>query len=71
MGPQANYQFTYYVAEVANTFSNLVTISIALTAAYLTRREGLPLRHFFSYLVCVITYDLDERSQQVFTRYLH
>ncbi|KAF8899059.1 ceramidase [Infundibulicybe gibba] len=41
---EANYQFSYYVAEMANTFSNLFTVFLAVYGLVLVRRENLPTR---------------------------
>ena len=41
---QANYQFSHYVAEMANTVSNLFTIFLALMGALYAFNESLPFR---------------------------
>ncbi|KAG9222479.1 alkaline ceramidase ydc1 [Pleurotus ostreatus] len=41
---EANYQFSHYIAEVANTFSNLFTIWLALFGSVAVWRESLPER---------------------------
>ncbi|KAJ7610815.1 ceramidase [Roridomyces roridus] len=41
---EANYQFSYYVAEMANSFSNLVTVGFAVWGFYLAVAESLPKR---------------------------
>ncbi|ETW87150.1 hypothetical protein HETIRDRAFT_468990 [Heterobasidion irregulare TC 32-1] len=46
---EANYQFSPYVAEVANTFSNLFTIGIALYGAHLVSKESLPSRYLVGF----------------------
>ncbi|KAI0828885.1 alkaline phytoceramidase [Trametes gibbosa] len=42
---EANYQFSRYIAEVANTFSNLFTIVLAAYGACRSISEGLPSRY--------------------------
>ncbi|KAI0673761.1 alkaline phytoceramidase [Trametes maxima] len=42
---EANYQFSRYIAESANTFSNLVTIALAVFGAWQSVSENLPLRY--------------------------
>ncbi|KAI0783090.1 alkaline phytoceramidase [Abortiporus biennis] len=46
---EANYQFSRYIAESANTFSNLITVSLALWGAQQTRSAGLPSRYLVGY----------------------
>ncbi|GBE77570.1 alkaline phytoceramidase [Sparassis latifolia] len=46
---EANYQFSRYVAEAANTFSNIFTIALALYAAIQARTEQLPPRYLVGY----------------------
>ncbi|OCH86660.1 alkaline phytoceramidase [Obba rivulosa] len=46
---EANYQFSQYVAEATNTFSNLYTIALALYGAAQARSEGLPKRYLTGY----------------------
>ncbi|KAH8992341.1 ceramidase [Lactarius akahatsu] len=41
---EANYQFSHYVAEISNTFSNLFFIGISLYGARLSTQECLPTR---------------------------
>uniref|UniRef100_A0A0W0F1J5 Alkaline phytoceramidase n=1 Tax=Moniliophthora roreri TaxID=221103 RepID=A0A0W0F1J5_MONRR len=41
---EANYQFSYYVAEMANSVSNLFTIYLAIHAAMKVIQERLPYR---------------------------
>ncbi|KAJ8523363.1 hypothetical protein ONZ45_g222 [Pleurotus djamor] len=41
---EANYQFSYYIAELANTFSNFFTIALALLSSLHTWEQGLPPR---------------------------
>jgi len=42
---EANYQFSPVVAEMANTFSNIITISIGLYGAIRANNQGLPRRY--------------------------
>lgn len=49
--PQANYQFSPYIAEMANTLSNLVTVVFALHGANMARIENLPARYSLGFLV--------------------
>jgi dihydroceramidase len=49
---QANYQFSHYVAEMSNTFSNLVFIFISLYGARLSMKESLPTRYLVAFAVC-------------------
>ncbi|THG97975.1 hypothetical protein EW026_g4126 [Hermanssonia centrifuga] len=42
---EANYQFTRYIAEAANTFSNLVTLVFACYGAHLVQGAKLPSRY--------------------------
>ncbi|KAI0640039.1 alkaline phytoceramidase [Trametes polyzona] len=42
---EANYQFSRYIAEAANTFSNLFTVALAAYGAWQSVSEGLPLRY--------------------------
>ncbi|KAH9070756.1 ceramidase [Lactarius deliciosus] len=41
---EANYQFSHYVAEISNTFSNFFFIGISLYGARLSTQECLPTR---------------------------
>jgi hypothetical protein len=50
---QANYQFSRYIAEVANSFSNLYSIGLALFGVLITRSEALPMRYTIGYMACV------------------
>ncbi|KAJ7786640.1 ceramidase [Mycena metata] len=47
---EANYQFSYYIAEMANSFSNLVTIMLAAYGGYLSANEHLPYRFILGYI---------------------
>lgn len=49
--PQINYQFSPYVAEMANTLSNLFSIALALHGLLEVQREHLPKRYAAGYLV--------------------
>ncbi|KDR85706.1 hypothetical protein GALMADRAFT_234756 [Galerina marginata CBS 339.88] len=46
---ELNHQFSPYVAEMANTFSNLFTVTIALIGFLEARRQGLPKRYAAGY----------------------
>ncbi|KAJ4485777.1 alkaline phytoceramidase [Lentinula aciculospora] len=39
---EANYQFSYYIAELANTFSNLFTLYLAIRGVKKLHQESLP-----------------------------
>ncbi|KAJ7109897.1 ceramidase [Mycena epipterygia] len=47
---EANYQFSYYVAEMANTFSNLITIAFAAYGCFLSITQYLPYRFIMGYI---------------------
>lgn len=47
---EPNHMFSYYIAEVANSFSNLYTICIACYGATIAVRERLPQRFLLGYL---------------------
>ncbi|KAI0756269.1 alkaline phytoceramidase [Daedaleopsis nitida] len=47
---EANYQFSRYIAEAANTFSNIVTVGLAIYGAAQSVREKLPPRYLIGYL---------------------
>lgn len=49
--PQANYQFSRYVAELANTFSNIVTLGLAAYGGSLVSSAQLPPRYITGWLV--------------------
>ncbi|KAA1468124.1 alkaline phytoceramidase [Dentipellis sp. KUC8613] len=42
---EANYQFSHYIAELANSFSNIVTVALALYGTLSVFRETLPVRY--------------------------
>ncbi|KAF8167377.1 ceramidase [Crassisporium funariophilum] len=46
---ELNHQFSPYVAEMANTFSNLFTVALALCGYLEATREGLPKRYGLGY----------------------
>lgn len=48
---QENYQFSYYIAEMANTFSNLFTIGLAICGGIAASRQALPTRYIAGYAV--------------------
>ncbi|KAH9923668.1 alkaline phytoceramidase [Fomitopsis serialis] len=43
---EANYQFSNYIAEATNTFSNLCTVGLALWGLYQAYAQSLPPRYF-------------------------
>ncbi|KAF9270657.1 alkaline phytoceramidase [Marasmius fiardii PR-910] len=47
---EVNYQFSYYIAEIANSFSNLFTVYFALYGALKITQERLPARFLVGYL---------------------
>lgn len=48
---QANYQFSRYIAESANTFSNLFTIALAAFGGFQSLSQGLPSRYLAGWTV--------------------
>jgi len=46
---EANYQFSHYVAETANTWSNIATVGLALWGALQARAANLPSRYLTGY----------------------
>ncbi|KAI9449843.1 ceramidase [Russula earlei] len=51
---EVNYQFSHYVAEISNTFSNLFFILISLYGAYLSYKESLPARYLVGFAGCAL-----------------
>ncbi|KAL5519469.1 YDC1 [Sanghuangporus vaninii] len=51
---EANYQFSDYIAEMANTLSNLVTIALAVHGARMSREQKLPERYYFGFLTLAL-----------------
>ena len=49
---KANYQFSPFIAEMANSFSNVVTILIGLYGGYIALEQKLPTRYLIGFLVC-------------------
>ena len=49
--PQLNHQFSPYIAEMANTFSNCFTVALALLGLREVKREALPVRYALGYWV--------------------
>ncbi|KAJ7293015.1 ceramidase [Mycena rebaudengoi] len=47
---ESNYQFSYYIAEMANTLSNIVTIAFASYGCFLSITEYLPPRFILGYI---------------------
>ena len=48
---QANYQFSPFVAEMANSFSNLITMFLGLYGGYVALQQKLPMRYSIGFLV--------------------
>ncbi|KAI0070548.1 alkaline phytoceramidase [Panus rudis PR-1116 ss-1] len=46
---EANYQFSRYIAETANTWSNLVTVLLALYGVHQVQKASLPPRYLAGY----------------------
>jgi len=59
--PQANYQFTPYIAETANTFSNFFSIWIALHGIHIARQQSLPTRYLVGFAVRPISNPMSNR----------
>jgi len=51
---EANYQFSHYIAEMANTTSNLLSIWIALHGARLCLNESLPTRYMLGFSLFIL-----------------
>jgi len=51
---EANYQFSHYVAEISNTFSNLFFVGISLYGASLSAKQSLPARYLVGFAGCVL-----------------
>ncbi|KAH9987709.1 ceramidase [Russula vinacea] len=51
---EANYQFSRYVAEMSNTFSNLFFVYISLYGAWLSLRQSLPARYLVGFAGCAL-----------------
>ncbi|KAI0297571.1 ceramidase [Multifurca ochricompacta] len=51
---EANYQFSRYVAEISNTFSNVFFIGISLYGAHLSTKESLPARYLVGFAGCAL-----------------
>ncbi|KAF9016283.1 alkaline phytoceramidase [Hymenopellis radicata] len=47
---EANYQFSFYIAEMANSLSNLFTIALALYGLRHVLKESLPTRYTTGYV---------------------
>jgi len=48
---QVNFQFSPYIAEMANAFSNIFTITLALCGGLQAMKERLPSRFSLGYAV--------------------
>lgn len=51
---QANYQFSPFVAEMANSLSNFITIFVGLYGGYVALRQKLPARYPLGFFVCIV-----------------
>ena len=51
---KANYQFSPFVAEMANSFSNVITILLGLYGGYVAMQEKLPTRYPVGFLVSFV-----------------
>ncbi|TFK41854.1 ceramidase [Crucibulum laeve] len=47
---EANYQFSPYIAEMANTFSNLFAIALSVCGWFEAMQESLPTRYLLGYM---------------------
>ncbi|KAI0334118.1 alkaline phytoceramidase [Cubamyces sp. BRFM 1775] len=47
---EANYQFSRYIAEAANTFSNLFTVALAVYGSWQSVSENLPARYLAGWM---------------------
>jgi len=47
---EANYQFSPFVAEMANSFSNLITISLGVYGGYVALQQKLPIQYSLGFL---------------------
>ncbi|KAG6837646.1 hypothetical protein H0H93_004922 [Arthromyces matolae] len=47
---EANYQFSYYIAEISNSFSNLFTITLALCGGIAAVKQSLPTRYVAGFI---------------------
>ena len=62
---KANYQFSPFVAEMANTFSNLITISLGLYGWYVALQQKLPACYPVGFLVRLVL------ASQIVDRRIH
>jgi len=51
---QANYQFSPFVAEMANSFSNFITVFLGLYGGYVAIQQKLPTRYPIGFFVCLV-----------------
>ncbi len=58
---QANYQFSFYVAELVNTFSNLYSIALAVYGVLNIIRQSLPPVYTIGFIVCHFIVDVNHR----------
>ena len=50
---QHNYQFSSYIAELANTLSNIATVALAIHGCRMALAQSLPTRYLASFAVRV------------------
>jgi len=51
---EINYQFSPYIAEMANTLSNLFTMFLSLGGCYVAINEGMPSRYILGHLAVTL-----------------
>ncbi|KAK2461440.1 hypothetical protein APHAL10511_005903 [Amanita phalloides] len=51
---EANYQFSYYIAEMANSLSNAFTVALAFCGYQEAYRQNLPQRYLVGYIGIVL-----------------
>ena len=62
---QVNYQFSPFVAEMANSFSNLITIFLGLYGGYVALEQKLPTRYPIGFLVCLVQICIMDRQVNI------
>ncbi len=67
---QANYQFSHYVAEISNTFSNLFFVCMSLYGARLSSRESLPTRYLVGFAVRLFRASSSNRHGHLLTLFV-
>ncbi|TFY81489.1 hypothetical protein EWM64_g2522 [Hericium alpestre] len=48
---EVNYQFSHYIAELANSFSNVITVGLALYGTLSILKKSLPMRYVVGFTV--------------------